>query len=213
MNKCLGILFLAGTLMATMPLSSASSSAAANEPKENVLTYFYKLYPLGSGKPVDQMSFQEKDIKNGYLQVTGAMEGYYIFALFRGPKAHWLIQQGSECGPACNQNFKAYKFVNGKLETTKKFESLYPKDQVDKHVAKLIKKLPKGPTDEDLQVWLRLPKTGTSIDILILEQNPGHVSGKSQVYEAGRLNWDGSRFNFKKLDAVKASSMDMAEVR
>lgn len=197
----------------TKHTQDVESSQKNDEQKRNVLTYFYSLYPKNSGKPVAMLSIEEKDIKNGYLKVTGAMEGYYIFALFKSPDADWIIQQNSGCGPECNQTFKVYKFVNGKLEPTKKFESLYLKNKVDLHIVSLLNKLPKGHTNEDLQSWLRLPKTGTSIDILILEQNPGHTSGKVGVYQAGRLDWNGSGFNFVKQNPRTTSSIDIKDVQ
>lgn len=122
------------------PKASAPSEATGNiqqkpstEPsiktashRDNVLTNFYKLYPEGSGKPFDQLVLEDQDIKNGYLRVTGAIEGHYVFALFKSPNADWLIEQRTGCGPECDQTFKVYRFVNGKREETKTLESLYP---------------------------------------------------------------------------------------
>ena len=192
---------------------SGEPSAKAAPHSDNVLTYFYKLYPEGSGKLFDQLAFEDEDIKNGYLRATGAIEGYYVFALFKSPSADWLIEQRTGCGPECDQTFEVYRFVNGKREKTKTLESLYPQRKVADHVAGLIKKLPKGHTGEALQTWFRLPKSGTSIDVLIVEQNPGHTVGKVGVYEAGRLTWNGSGFDFKKLNPKNVSSIDISNVR
>ncbi|MBK7891665.1 MAG: hypothetical protein IPJ84_12755 [Bdellovibrionales bacterium] len=197
----------------TQKKPSTETSAKTASHSDSVLTYFYKLYPEGSGKPFDQLVFEDQDIKNGYLRVTGAIEGHYVFALFKSPNADWLIEQRTGCGPECDQTFKVYRFVNGKREETKTLESLYPQSKVDDHVAELMKKLPKGHTGEALQSWFRLPKSGTSIDILIVEQNPGHTVGKVGVYEAGRLIWNGSSFDFKKLNPGNVSSIDISNVR
>jgi len=192
---------------------SATKSKEAKSDQKDVLSYFYEIYPKGSGKPVDGLNFEEKDISNGYLRATGNMEGYFVFVLFKGDKADWIIEQGTGCGPDCEQTFRVYKFENGKLTSNTKFESLFPKKKVDAHVARLVKKLPKGPTNEDLQSWLRLPQSGKSIDILIVEQNPGHTSGKANVYKAGKLNWNGSGFDFAPMNPTKPSSLEISSVR
>lgn len=181
--------------------------------EKNVLDYFFEVYPKGSGRPVSEMSFEDKDIKNGYLKITGAMEGYFLFVLFRGTDADWILEQGSECGPECSQDFKVYKFVGGKLKGQIPFERLYPKKKVEAHLDSLMLKLPKGSTGGDLQSWLRLPRTGTSIEILILEQNPGHVSGSAGVYRAGHLEWVGSEFNFIPMNPTEVSSIGITAVQ
>ncbi len=181
--------------------------------QKDVLYYFYEVYPKRSGKPVDGLNFEEEDLKNGYLKVTGNMEGYFVFALFKGDQSDWVIEQSTSCGPECEQSFHVYKFENGKLSSKEKFESLFPKKKLDAHVANLIKKLPRGHTDEELQRWIKLPQSGTTIDILILEQNPGHTSGKVLVYHAGKLEWNGSGFNFVPLNPIKPSPIDISNVR
>lgn len=185
----------------------------AKDAQNNVLSYFYEIYPKGSGKPVDGLNFLEKDISNGYLRVTGNMEGYIVFTLFKGDKFDWIIEQITGCGPECDQRFQVYKFENGKLSSKKTFDSLFPKKKVDEHVAKLVKKLPKGHTNQELQSWIKLPQSGKSIDVLIVEQNPGHTSGIVSVYQAGKLDWNGSGFNFLPLNPKKPSPIDISSVR
>lgn len=194
-----------------MPLS-ASERQEATPRKPNVLSYFYEVYPKGSSKPVDGLNFEVEDVNNGYLKLTGNMEGYFVFVLFKGDKSDWIIEQSTGCGPECDQSFQVYSFANGKLSAKIKFESLFAKNKVDAHVARLIKKLPKGPNGEALQSWMRLPQSGKSIDILIVDQNPGFTRGKVSVYQAGKLNWTGSRFNFVPMNPTKPSSIEISSV-
>jgi hypothetical protein len=163
------------------------------------------IYALKSSRNINSLSILTKR--------TGNMEGYYVFVLFKGDNADWIIEQGTGCGPECEQKFRVYKFENGKLTSNTKFEDLYPKQKVDTYIANVIKKLPKGHTNEDLQSWIRLPRSGKSIDILIVEQNPGHTSGKVNVYRAGKLDWDGSRFDFVSTKPTKPSTIEISSVR
>lgn len=126
---------------------------------------------------------------------------------------YWIIEQITGCGPECDQRFQVYKFENGKLSSKKTFDSLFPKKKVDEHVAKLVKKLPKGHTNQELQSWIKLPQSGKSIDVLIVEQNPGHTSGIVSVYQAGKLDWNGSGFNFLPINPKKPSPIDISSVR
>ncbi len=210
-TKSINTLNTAGDIPSAAPtLENKPEETKSNQ--KDVLSYFYEIYPKGSGKPVGGLSFQEKDIKNGYLRVGGAMEGYYVFVLFRADRADWIVEQSTGCGPECEQKFQVYKFENGKLSSKMEFYNLFPKNKVDAHVTNLIKKLPKGHTNENLQSWIRLPQSGTSIDILILEQNPGATSGKVNVYKAGKLDWTGAEFNFIAMHPKKPSPIEILSV-
>lgn len=94
---------------------SPSRSFAADKTAEkvaertgaDVLSYFHQVYPKDSDL-VAGLKFETQDLKNGYLKATGNMEGYYVFALFKGAGADVMIEQGVGCGPECRQSFKAH---------------------------------------------------------------------------------------------------------
>lgn len=108
--------------IATSSNSQSSSStqtavtpAQAQDLSKDILFYFHKVYPHGSKKPVESINLEETYIKNGYLKVTGNVSGYYVFNLFKGKEADFLVEQSSQCTPDCSQKFKVFVFRDQKL--------------------------------------------------------------------------------------------------
>lgn len=196
----------------TRATPAPTPTPVANENARDVLSYFYKLYPKDSGKPVEGAFIQEQDLKSGYLKVSGFMEGYLVFTLFKSSAEDMVVQQMSNCGPQCDQNFKVFIFKNGKIDTSKKLEDFYTPKQVDTHVAMMMQKLPATADKSDRHRWMRLAKSGRSIEILILDQKPGHTTGSPSVYQAGSLNWTGTKFYFKKMQSLKPVSMKFEDI-
>jgi hypothetical protein len=191
---------------------SLNSSAIDTIQNNDISDYFYNVYPKGSNKPVRELYFEINDKKNGYLKATGAMEGYFIYSLFTGEEKSYLVEQATECGPACTQKFKVFQFSKNKMESVKKIDFLYPKKNVDTYVSEILKKTPKGANGEVPEAWYRMSRTGKSIDILVIDQNPGSTKGKVNVYPVGTLSWNGIKFIFKKLSSnapVKISIKDV----
>lgn len=188
-------------------------SALLKEDKENVLSYFYKLYPKGSGKPISGLQFEDKAIENGYLKVTGYMEGYFIYDLFKGKSEDYLIEQSTGCGPECDQKFTVHVFKKGKLIKSRSLDNYYPRIRVQRHIAKMKSALPRGHTDEPLQSWIMLPKQGTTLEVLIVEQNPGATTGEVKVYKIGKLPWNGSSFDFQPLSPKTPSEIPIRDVQ
>lgn len=124
----------------------------------------------------------------------------------------WLVEQKTGCGPECEQSFKVYKFQNGKLQSEIPFQSLYPERKVSQHLGGLIAKLPKRGIGEPLESWIRLPQSGTTIDLLITDQNRGAPEGQVKVYLAGALNWNGSGFEWRAFQPNEPAKIDISEV-
>ncbi|MEK6772895.1 MAG: hypothetical protein AABY64_03050 [Bdellovibrionota bacterium] len=140
------------------------------------------------------------------------MEGYFVYTLFRGNNSDTVVEQRTGCGPECEQEFIVHVFKNGKLTANPKFEDLYPKKKLDKHLISLINKIPNGPNGETPQTWIRLPKFERSIDLLVVDQNPGATRGQASVYRVGVLTWNGNSFDFKKMSLLKPSNIKIQDV-
>ena len=183
--------------------------------KFNVQKYFYILYPKGQKKPFEDIVFQKKDIQNGYLHITGKYLGHYIFKLFRGDKADFLLEQGVSCAPECEQENTVFNFVNGEIEEDKELDQFYPKAAVDKHIQSLQRKLPrKGEDEEERETWFQVTENSDTIKVLVVDQNPGlPIKGKVNVYEAGELTWNGSRFEFKALNSISPSEIKITDLK
>jgi hypothetical protein len=190
----------------------APSKEIAKSNSLNVLDYFYLLYPKGSGRPVLDLNFSIKDIENGYLQVDGRIEGYMAFALFRGESSDWLIEEQTGCGPECEQaSLMAYKLESGKVQEKLKLADLYPRKAVGSFVDKQTKALARRyPNEKEIKPWFKLPKAGTSIEILLLvgsRQVPG-----AGAYRIGALNWNKKSFDFVPETRKKLTELEFNEI-
>ncbi len=195
------------------PASQKSEESTTVEVKRDVLFYFYSLYPRNSGKPVKGLQIDDEFKNEGYLKVTGNMEGYLIFDLFRGKNQDYVIEQVTGCGPECDQKFKMHIFKAGKLVESQPLQFYYAEDKLGSHIEKMKSSLPRNATGEELQSWLRLPKSGTSIEVLIVDQNPGSTTGKVAVYKVANLVWNGERFDLKTLNPQRPSTIKISEVQ
>lgn len=93
----------------------AESQKVKND-KLSVLDY-YKLEPENA---LDSEAMQAKltitDLKNGYLKIEGAFEGYIEVALFRKKdESPILVISNTACGPVCNSEISAYTPQDGKM--------------------------------------------------------------------------------------------------
>lgn len=180
--------------------------------KLHVKDYFYLLYPKGSNKPVSGMELVENHLSNEFFKVNGEMEGHYSYSLFKGDGRDYLVEEITECGPACEQHFKMHIFKDGKLEASKNFNEFYNVKKVEEHIAKMKKILPVGHTKEELIPWLQLPKKNKEIEILILEQNPGTTIGEVGIYRIGKLTFNKNKFLFSSIKSMKVSELHIKEI-
>lgn len=107
------IFFLLFILLAVIQVAEAQK---VKNDKLNVLDY-YKLDPDNA---LASKAMQEKitveDLKNGYLKIEGAFEGYIEAALFRKKdKTPVLVISNTSCGPVCNSAVRASTYQNGKM--------------------------------------------------------------------------------------------------
>lgn len=149
----------------------------------------------------------------GHAKVLTGGQSYNLFVYFPAGKEDLVVEQITGCQPECFQKFKAHYFEAGKLKRTVRFETLYPKKQVDNFQLSFRSLLPNVKFTNDLVDWFRLPKKGTTIDVLVLSKPPGSTTlKKSIIYRTGRLEWDGAKFKFKELDGSKPIAMKLTEV-
>jgi hypothetical protein len=183
--------------------------------KFNVLKYFNILYPKEQKKPFEDIVFQKKDVKNGYLHITGKYLGHYVFKMFRGQKADFLLEQAVSCAPECEQENTVFNFVNGEIEDDKELDQYFPKSVVERHIKAVTKYLPKkSEDDEEREAWYQVSETSNTIQVLVVDQNPGlPVRGKVNVYEVGELTWNGTKFDFKALNPSKSSEIKITDLK
>lgn len=157
-----------------------------------------QIYPKGIlvNSPMPKL-----DMVLTYLKISAGGQNYNIFVPFRGAKEDLVLEQITSCQPECSQKFKAHFFENGKLKRTTRFEALYPKKKVDNFQLSFKSLLPNVKFTNDFVDWFRLPKKGTTVDVLVLSKAPGSSAlRKPIIYRTGELEWDGSKFNFKELE-------------
>jgi hypothetical protein len=176
----------------------------------DVKSYYGQLF--GKSIKTQGMHLEIDDTKNGYLKIGANMEGYFILVLFKGKGRDYVLQQTTGCGPECDQKFQMHVFQNGKLIKSSDFGDFYPKAKVDEHIQSVISTMPSGVERSALQSWIRLPRNGKSIQVLIMDQNPAVASDEVKIYEAGLLNWDGTRFSFKSAIVNKPSAIHAKEI-
>lgn len=84
--------------------------------KLNVLDY-YKLEPDNAlDSDAMQARITVEDLKNGYLKIEGAFEGYIEVALFRKKdRSPILIVSNTSCGPVCTSGVRAYAHKDSKM--------------------------------------------------------------------------------------------------
>lgn len=107
------ISFLLFVMLAAFQIAEAQK---VKNDKLNVLDY-YKLAPDNA---LDSEAMQAKvtieDLKNGYLKIEGAFEGYIEVALFRKKdKSPILVISNTSCGPVCHSGVNAYTHKDGKM--------------------------------------------------------------------------------------------------
>lgn len=168
-----------------------------------------QIYPNGI---IEKQPLPKLDQKLSYLKIA-AGKNYHIFTMFRGSKEDLVLEQITSCQTECIQKFKAHFFTEGKLARTTRFEVLYPKKKVDNNQLSFKSLMPNTKFTNDFVDWFRLPKKGSTIDVLVLTKAPGStLIRKSVIYHTGELEWDGAKFKFKELDGSKPVAIKLSEI-
>jgi hypothetical protein len=107
------ISFLLFVMLAAFHIAEAQK---VKSDKLNVLDY-YKLEPDNAlASEAMQAKLTITDLKNGYLKIEGAFEGYIEVALFRKKdKSPILVISKTSCGPVCHSEVSAYTHKDGKM--------------------------------------------------------------------------------------------------
>lgn len=209
----LSLLFV-GCATAQNPASKPTAAQAAPPAFKSVQgkliasEVLQQIYP--NGLPTGAVLASDGILSHAKIFTGG--QSYNLLVYFPG-KEDLVIEQITGCQPECSQKFKAHYFEAGKLKRTVRFETLYPKKQVDNFQLSFRSLLPNVKFTNDLVDWFRLPKKGTTIEVLVLSKPPGSMAlKKSTIYRTGRLEWDGAKFKFKELDGSKPIAMKLTEV-
>ncbi len=180
-------------LWAVCALFIAGVAIGLQQQPRDVLDH-YLLVPdryltMGGGAQERDTAIKIRDIKNGYLRIEGAWEGYTEIALFRNPDRSALIAiTNVSFGPGPEQ--KIYFLIyDGKawIDKTKEVFARVPQSQI----AAAYKKK-KDREDEDYGEAVphvyRLPRTGTTIRVVTA---PGFAAAEITLAE---LKWVNGRF-------------------
>lgn len=140
--------------------------------------------------------YQTLDLKGGFASVTGGVEGWKEFVIWRMEDGDDLLGEMTvECGPACGYTYNFYKGKGAEIEVYTQSE-IFPLDAMNKHMNEMVPKiLEKYPVDypEDSQLIYRFPQKGTGmlVDVLI---------GADEIQvPILKLAWDKTRFNIDEL--------------
>lgn len=144
------------------------------------------------------------DKKGGYANVTGAIEGWREFVIWRMADGDDLIGSLSVgCGPVCDYSFKFYKGQGKEVEEIA-MTTIMPVAEIEKQKVKIQQKVLNddkfGPFDypDDVQLYFHFPQKGTSMDVDIIM---GADELQAKILS---LKWDKTGFSIDKLhDDIK----------
>jgi hypothetical protein len=142
--------------------------------------------------------YQELDLSGGFASVTGAIEGWQEFVVWRMADGDDLVGFMSVgCGPVCDYAFRFYK---GQGENAQQIEmnEVFPMTEINelqetKHKEILDRDNGFGfDYPEDAQLYYHFPKKGTSMEVDI-------VIGADELQEPiFSLSWDKTKFSIAK---------------
>lgn len=134
------------------------------------------------------------DKKGGYANVTGALEGWKEFVIWRTASGEDLIgTMTAGCGPACSYNFEFYLGI-GKDVRLVEFAEILPMGKIvtqQKNMyAKAIAKYGKTNIDyaEDQTLFFRFPQNGTSMEVDLI------IGADEIQFPIMKLKWNKSFF-------------------
>lgn len=154
-------------ILAVLALGFSTAVSAQKKDSRNVLDY-YALLPDNALNNEAMMGIVAvRDIKNGYLKITGAFEGYVEAALFRKKDGSALLLVGAtSCGPVCDTVMNAYEFSGD--EPTDVTENLLPRPSDEEILGIYNRKKKEGDEDageETVPQIYELPRVGRKIRV------------------------------------------------
>jgi hypothetical protein len=157
-----------------------------------------KIYNSTDDIPEDQMGmyfyYEIKNIKDGYVKVTGAYEGWSELAVWRMKDGNDLVgQMSAGCGPVCDYSnlFQVYNkenLINDNAES-----EVLPMDEISTHKEKMYKMIldtyPNLEYPDDVQLRFNIPSSTTSMRVDII------VGSEEVELPLLNLSWDKEKFS------------------
>lgn len=99
-----------------MALSFSTAVSAQKKDKRNVADYYMMLPGNALEDKASKGKTIVRDLKNGYLKIEGAFEGYIEVALFRKKNGSAMLLVGATaCGPVCDTEISGYEMSGDEL--------------------------------------------------------------------------------------------------
>gem|GEM_PF-2857430 len=140
---------------------------------DDYVTHLMGVRPAASAEELNEDQkliwyFQTLDVKGGFASVTGAIEGWMEFVLFRkSDGTDFIGKMTVGCGPACDYSFS---FYTGKNEAISPVEmsDIFPLERLEKErISHWDAVLLKYPVEyaEDYQYRFVFPQKGTDMNV------------------------------------------------
>jgi hypothetical protein len=136
-----------------------------------------------------------EDIKNGYLRLEGAWEGWAEIALFKKTDGSYLIAQAeTSCGPACDGFVKFFTYNAGKwTDVTRQVFPTLSQAAVKKALA--AKKISEP---DNTPYYFRLPRIGTTVKMACNEcETTDNAGAGGEDFTILEFAWNGAKFTQK----------------
>jgi hypothetical protein len=142
--------------------------------------------------------YRTLDKDGGFAEITGAIEGWNEYVIWRMEDGDDLIgTMSAGCGPACEYAFTFYK---GKGENAKQVSlpTIMPVAEIEAHKKFMVDKITKDEKynwieyPEDAQLYFRFPKKGTTMEVDLIM---GADEMQTKILD---LTWDKKKFAIKK---------------
>ena len=134
-----------------------------------------------------------EDIKNGYLKLEGAWEGWAEIALFKKTNGGYIIAQAeSGCGPACDGFVKFWTYTAGKWTDITKSVFTPPTVKAAAQKFNSIKSADDEAADETgFPFYYVLPREGRTMRVACNECSQSGEGGDTTLFQ---YEWNGIRF-------------------
>ena len=132
-----------------------------------------------------------EDLKNGYLKLEGAWEGWAEIALFKRIDGSYLIAETSVgCGPACDGGVKFSTYQNAKwTDVTKQFAPKVTNQMAFEGFRKNGGVNEEINSGEDLPFYYLLPRVGKTLKVACNE-----CSDTADDFVLLEYEWNGEKF-------------------
>lgn len=135
-----------------------------------------------------------EDIKNGYLKLEGAWEGWAEIALFKKNDGSYIIAQAENgCGPACEGFVKFWTYNAGKWADVTKTVFTEPTGKAVAKQFNVTKHAEDEAADESgMSFYYSLPRQGTVMRVVCNECS--QVDDGKEDFTIFQYEWNGAKF-------------------